>query len=43
MADRIRLLVGELAAFFERSEPWYRISQREASDVGIWADAEVRY
>lgn len=43
LSDRIHLLVRELAAFFERSEPWYRVSQREPADVEFWADAETRY
>jgi hypothetical protein len=43
LSDRIRLLVRELAAFFERSGPWYRVSQREPTDVEFWADAEARY
>ena len=43
LSDRIRLLVRELAAFFERSGPWYRVSQREPADVEFWADAEARY
>jgi AcrR family transcriptional regulator len=43
LPDRIGLLVRELAAFFDRSEPWYRVSQRERTDVGFWADAEARY
>lgn len=43
LSDRIHLLVRELAAFFERSEPWWRVSQREPADVGFWADAEASY
>ena len=43
LSDRIRVLVRELAAFFERSEPWYRVSQREPTDVEFWAEAEARY
>ena len=39
---RVHLMVRELAAFFDRSEPWWRIS-RESSDVEFWADAERRY
>ena len=33
----------ELAAFFERSDPWWRASQREPVDQGFWADAAARY
>jgi AcrR family transcriptional regulator len=43
LSDRIRLLVRELAAFFERSGPWYRVSQLEPTDVEFWADAEARF
>ena len=42
LGDRINLMVHELAAFFERSEPWWRASQREPG-VALWADAEQRY
>jgi AcrR family transcriptional regulator len=42
LPDRIRLLVQELDAFFERGQPWWVASQRE-SDVGFWADAERRF
>ena len=31
LPERIHLMVRELAAFFERSEPWWRASQRETS------------
>jgi len=41
--DRIDILVRELAAFFDRSDPWYRASQRESPGVSFWADAEARY
>ena len=37
LSDRIPLLVRELGAFFERSGPWYRVSQRDP------ADAEARF
>jgi AcrR family transcriptional regulator len=43
MSDRIELLMRELAAFFERSEPWWYVSQREPSEEEFWADAEQRY
>ena len=42
LEDRIHLMVRELAAFFDRSDPWWRASQRE-QDVGLWADAEQRF
>ena len=34
LPDRIGLLVRELSAFFERSEPWWRASQRDPVDRG---------
>ena len=40
---RVRLLVREIAAFYERSGPWYRVTQREPPGVQAWADAEARY
>ena len=33
----------DLAAFFERSTPWWRVSEREPAGVHAWADAEARY
>ena len=43
LRERIDLLVRELSAFFDRSGPWWRASQRERPDVAFWADAEARY
>ncbi len=43
MPDRIRLLIGEISAFFERSTPWWKVSEREPAGVHAWADAEARY
>jgi AcrR family transcriptional regulator len=43
LRDRIDLLVRELSAFFSRSDPWWRASQREGPGVSFWADAEARY
>ena len=43
LRDRIDLLVRELSAFFNRSEPWWRASQREGPGVAFWAEAEARY
>jgi AcrR family transcriptional regulator len=43
LRDRVDVLVRELSAFFERSEPWWRASQREGSGVSFWADAEARF
>src|SRR4029078_741414 len=39
ISDRMPLLVRELAAFFDRSGPWYRVSQRDPADAEFWADA----
>ena len=43
LRDRVQLLVREMAAFFDRSDPWYRASQREGPGVSFWADAEASY
>lgn len=43
LADRIRALVGELAAFYERGTSWYRVMQMEAGDAQPWTDVEARY
>jgi AcrR family transcriptional regulator len=43
LRSRVELLVRALSAFFERSEPWWRASQREGQGVSFWADAEVHY
>ena len=43
LGQRIRLLVGEISAFFERSKPWYQVSQREPPGAQVWADAETRF
>lgn len=43
LRDRVDLLVRELSAFFDRSEPWWRASQRDGPGVSFWADAEARY
>jgi len=43
LRDRVHLLVREMAAFFDRSDPWYRASQREGPGVSFWADAEAYY
>jgi AcrR family transcriptional regulator len=42
LADRIRLLVHEIGAFFRRSESWWYVRQREPG-VQAWADAETHY
>lgn len=43
LRSRVGLLVRELSAFFDRSEPWWRASQREGRGVAFWAEAEARY
>ena len=43
MPDRIRLLIGEISAFFERSTPWWKVQEREPASVHAWSDAEARY
>ncbi len=43
LRDRVDLLVRELSAFFDRSESWYRASQREGPGVSFWADAEASF
>lgn len=43
LRSRVELLVRELSAFFDRSEPWWRASQREGRGVAFWAEAEARY
>ena len=43
LRDRVDLLVQEMSAFFDRSDPWYRASQREGPGTSFWADAEARY
>src|SRR5690606_20989467 len=40
---RVDLLVRELSAFFDRSEPWWRAFQREGAGVSFWAEAEAHY
>jgi AcrR family transcriptional regulator len=43
LAVRIRLMISELADFFERSDPWWRASQRDSGDGQFWAEAERRF
>jgi AcrR family transcriptional regulator len=43
LRPRVDLLVRELSAFFDRSEPWWRASQREGRGASFWAEAEARY
>lgn len=43
LGARIRILVGEISAFFERSQPWYQVTQREPAGAQVWRDAEARF
>ena len=43
LSDRIPLLVRELGSFFDRSGPWYRVSQRDPADAEFWADTAARF
>jgi len=35
--DRVERLARELAAFFERSEPWWRVYEREPELISAWS------
>jgi AcrR family transcriptional regulator len=37
LRDRVERLAGELAAFYERSEPWWRAYQREPDLINAWS------
>jgi AcrR family transcriptional regulator len=41
--QRIAKLVRELAAFYERSNPWYRIHERDREQVKALAEGEARF
>jgi len=42
--ERVRIVCRSLAAFYVRSEPWWRVSQREpGGSIPVWAEAERRY
>jgi AcrR family transcriptional regulator len=43
VGQRIRLLIAEISAFFERSKPWYLVTLREPPGAHVWADAETRF
>jgi AcrR family transcriptional regulator len=43
VADRIRRLATELAAFYERSEPWWRAYEREPELISAWTSGVDRY
>jgi AcrR family transcriptional regulator len=37
MSARVRRLAQELASFYERSEPWWRIYEREPDMINAWS------
>ncbi len=37
LRDRVERLAGEIAAFYERSEPWWRAYQREPELINAWS------
>lgn len=39
LRDRVERLAAELAAFYERSEPWWRAYQREPELINAWSGA----
>jgi AcrR family transcriptional regulator len=41
--QRVAKLVRELSAFYERSEPWYRIHERDKDQVKALAEGEARF
>ena len=43
VAERAARLVHELAAFYERSEPWYRVLERDRGRVKALAEGEARF
>jgi AcrR family transcriptional regulator len=43
VAQRVTRLVRELAAFYERSEPWYRIHERDKDRVKALTEGEARF
>lgn len=42
-AARVARLARELAAFYERSEPWYLVQRQEPAGFGDWSEAEARW
>lgn len=41
--QRVSRLARELAGFYQRSEPWYRVHQREGGRSRVFAAAEVQF
>ena len=43
LEERVRILTGELAAFFRRSDPWSSVWRRDPGSIEAWAEVERRY
>jgi AcrR family transcriptional regulator len=43
MADRVERLASELAALYERSQPWWRVYEREPQLISAWSGGVDRY
>jgi AcrR family transcriptional regulator len=41
--ERVARLARELAAFYQRSEPWYQVHRREVGRSKVFAEAESRF
>ncbi len=43
MRSRVEVLAAELAAFYERSEPWWRAYEREPDLIRAWGGGVAQY
>ena len=43
LADRVERLARELAAFYERSAPWWRLYEREPELINVWGGGVDSY
>jgi len=43
LRDRVERLARELAAFYERSEPWWRVYEREPELISAWGGGVDQY
>ena len=43
LGDRVERLARELAAFYERSEPWWRVYEREPDLINAWGGGVDQY
>ena len=43
LAARVSRLAGELASFYERSEPWWRAYEREPELISAWSGGVAEY